>query len=158
MLKYFDCICGHRFYSRIAITLTCRCGLVVEVAGDPTFVVVEPINQVQVAKPSLTESGRACWLALHTYPANHINNWSPIAAKQWLEETWEPTIPSSYGCDCVSKYKAYKQTYQSDATFETPEAFYQYTVDLHNMVNKAKGKEIFNAPSLASFARTLGLP
>lgn len=107
--------CGRSINAPVGIPVYCSCGTV-----------------GVCPKEKLAEAGRLAWLRIHSYPKDHWEDWDPVKAKQWYVNEWLPLVPS-FGCDCQSYWL--QLTLRLPPTFESPEAFYQWTVDRHNDIN-----------------------
>lgn len=90
------------------------------------------------------EAGRKQWLKLHTYAPENAHDWRPSQAKQWYE-AWLPHIPS-YGCSCKNHWK--ELTKKNPMAFDSPETFFEKSVELHNIVSTEKAKRHKPAISL----------
>lgn len=97
----------------------------------------EPIAFVGPVIPSLHRAYRSRWLELHSYaPAV----WDPAAAQAWFAR-WLRTIPG-IGCRaCLVHFRQLLERTPPD--FSSREAFFRWTVDIHNQVNAHLGRPLF---------------
>lgn len=79
------------------------------------------------------------WRLLHAYPIDHADSWDEQTARRWFRK-WESRIPR-YGCQCRAHWSQIKKKLKPD--FSAAQAYYRWTVDAHNEVNKLLGKPLF---------------
>lgn len=88
-------------------------------------------------------AGRAAWKELHEYAWSYPDYPLPDAveaAKAWLDG-WRQRIPS-YGCACKRKFAAIEQARPVD--LRSRHDFWQWTVEIHNDVNRKLGKPLWS--------------
>jgi hypothetical protein len=74
------------------------------------------------------------WPALHLYSFRHANDWDPARAKAWVGDWLRWSLPP--GCDCVAHWQRTLETFPlSDAVLESPDLFFDWSVNCHNHVN-----------------------
>jgi hypothetical protein len=73
------------------------------------------------------EAGRAAWAALHT---------ERNPTRDWFETEWKPLIPQ--GCGCAGS--ANELLEQNPPRYDSPEDWFAWTVQYHNLVNVKLGK------------------
>lgn len=86
--------------------------------------------------------GRAAWKALHEYALTFDEeNLSEAQqnAKAWLVD-WRRTIPRT-GCQCRDKFQRIESAHPVDLS--SREAFWRWTILIHNVVSESLGKEQF---------------
>lgn len=91
----------------------------------------------------LRERFRELWRQLHQYGPDNASTWDATIAQNWLSN-WEANIPS-FGCPCNDHWKKIKAAIPP--VFTSAKQFYQWTVDVHNEVNKKLGKPHFTPPT-----------
>jgi hypothetical protein len=124
------CQCGWKVISKVDFDLTCpRCqaslairgGVMHSHNGDPS------VPKIKDLKEQIAERGRACWAELHGCQE---------PTQQWYAE-WLKTVPS-FGCSCRKNWDELTTKYPPD--FSSREAFFKWSVDRHNDVNRKLGK------------------
>ena len=139
-------VCGYVSYDRELNfpTICPSCKLIYSSSDqvfDPSHRNNDPYNKIHAARlmqkelvdrrskwsESPVETGRAAWLALHSYDG---------CDPGFLRE-WEKTIPSS-SCGCKESYNVYKAEDRPD--FSSPMAFFLWGCRIHNRVNAKLGK------------------
>ena len=74
------------------------------------------------------------WPAVHLYSFRHANDWDPARAKAWVGDWLRWSLPP--GCDCVAHWQRTLETFPlSDAVLESPDLFFDWSVNCHNHVN-----------------------
>lgn len=76
----------------------------------------------------VNDAGRAAWRRLHT---------EPHGSPEWLAEHFKPMIPA--GCGCKTKSEDLFAT--CPPRCDTPEEWFAWTVEFHNMVNATLDKQ-----------------
>jgi hypothetical protein len=89
------------------------------------------------------------WPALHLYSFRNAKDWSPARAKAWVGDWLRWSLPP--GCDCVAHWQRTLETFPlSDAVLESPDSFFDWSVNAHNHVNarlNVIGDARLNVPS-----------
>ena len=74
------------------------------------------------------------WPAVHLYSFRNAKDWSPARAKGWVADWLRWSLPP--GCDCVAHWQRTLETFPlSDAVLESPDSFFDWSVNCHNHVN-----------------------
>lgn len=82
------------------------------------------------------ERYREHWKELHQYAVLNKKPWNAKKAELWLLD-WESRIPD-YGCSCGGGWQKIKAEVYLNS--ETCEAFFRWTVKVHNKVNAKLNK------------------
>jgi hypothetical protein len=89
------------------------------------------------------------WPAVHLYSFRNAKNWSPAKTKAWVADWLRWSLPP--GCDCVAHWQRTLETFPlSDAVLESPDSFFDWSVNAHNHVNarlNVIGDARLNVPS-----------
>ena len=72
-------------------------------------------------------AGRAAWTALHS---------QHFGTPEWFETKWKPLIPTGCGC----QQGANDLLAQCPPRYDSPEDWFAWTVQYHNLVNVKLGK------------------
>lgn len=92
---------------------------------------------------ALEKEGRKLWGELHAKAQSLpevIHAVEQEDLQSWLA-AWESRIPSWGGCACRQHY--YELKAYIEPVFDSREAFYSWTVDVHNSVNERLGKPLW---------------
>jgi hypothetical protein len=93
--------------------------------------VVHEFGEDLYLEPEQRELG---WPALHLYSFRHATDWSPDKARAWVPEWIRWSLPP--GCDCVAHWQSTLETFPlTDAVLESPDLFFDWSVNCHNHVN-----------------------
>lgn len=118
-----SCKCGKQFKPWMLRPIKCSCGAVFNDGVEP--VPVEPKSVEQLT----TKQRRTAWLDLHEYAPKHAKYWIPEEARKFIK-LWTARIYSSCNT-CGSAWK--KLDWQFN--YESPETFFEDTVQAHNYVS-----------------------
>jgi hypothetical protein len=116
--------------------------------------VVHEFGEDLYLEPEQRELG---WPALHLYSFRHATDWSPDKAKAWVADWLRWSLPP--GCDCVAHWQSTLETFPlSDAVLESPDLFFDWSVNCHNHVNarlnvEGSHPQVPHAPAPASWSR-----
>lgn len=93
--------------------------------------VVHEFGEDLYLEPEQRELG---WPAVHLYSFRNAKDWSPAKAKAWVADWIRWSLPP--GCDCVAHWQRTLETFPlSDAVLESPDLFFDWSVNCHNHVN-----------------------
>ena len=93
--------------------------------------VVHEFGEDLYLEPEQRELG---WPAVHLYSFRNAKDWSPAKAKAWVADWLRWSLPP--GCDCVAHWQRTLETFPlSDAVLESPDLFFDWSVNCHNDVN-----------------------
>jgi hypothetical protein len=93
--------------------------------------VVHEFGEDLYLEPEQRELG---WPAVHLYSFRNAKDWSPAKAKAWVADWLRWSLPP--GCDCVAHWQRTLETFPlSDAVLESPDSFFDWSVNCHNHVN-----------------------
>jgi len=106
----------------------CRCGYFATVAK--TMEITCPLCRRAMVARTKDEIGQLSWAALHS-----AEDPNPKWYKTWLE-----TIPK-FDCECRSHWN--RLTAKHPPKFESKEAFREWAILMHNLVNVRLGKPIW---------------
>lgn len=125
----------------ISLPFICRCGFKIMSDNNVNGSGVSPIVvKTKIVMDEHIEAYRSHWLKLHSFPADRTNKWSADKAKKFLSQ-WENDIPSG-SCGCRSGWNFIKESIDSPTKYDSPELFFQWSVEAHNAVNKKLNKSI----------------
>ncbi len=93
----------------------------------------------RLSKEQWVELYRAHWESLHRIP-QQLPTWTAREGKR-LYKRWRETIPVT-GCDCGRKWNEIERENPPDTSSQ--EAFFEWSVKVHNEVNKKLGKPFFS--------------
>lgn len=127
-----------------------ECGLACNISNAPSkvfcpcghiggMVETEPIIAVTPrAIPMNPVDTRMLWRELHLYTQEQ--EWNPSQAKAWYM-AWRKRIPS-FGCKCKEHWGNIENKLPPD--YSSEEAFFTWSVEAHNAVNKKLNKPIYS--------------
>lgn len=127
----------------------CVCGNIISDAP-----VLQPEQTQPKVAPLTKATAQQAWLALHTYPVEHADDWEEKAARKFYQD-WLTTVPS-YGCSCKSNWLRY--TRDNQPVFKSARGFFDWSVVAHNHVSTHHAEPRKPAITMAEAAAIHGAP
>lgn len=130
-----ECECGYRINvgPKVQLSTSCpRCSKGISI--DTTSGVTARLSSWNFYGNRASDH----WTALHQYPIDNQASWSPSLAYEWYK-LWQKAVPQST-CDCSVSWSQLVGSYPPP--FANPNAFFEWSVERHNDVNRALGKPV----------------